>query len=100
VVYGIARNLYRKHVERCTAQKRQKLDAADVITACDDQPIEHREVREAVAKLPRDTGKVISLRYLQERTLRECCDATGLTMQNVRTLEAKGLAQLREMLLA
>ena len=100
LVYGIARNLYRKHVERCTAQKRQQLDPADVVCSFDDQPIEHREVREAVATLPRDTGEVISMRYLQERTLREVCEATGLTTQNVRTLEAKGLTQLRELLLA
>lgn len=98
LVYGIARNLYRKHVEHVTALKRQRPAALNV--SHDDQPIEHQEVREAVAKLPRDIGQVIAQRYLEERTLREVCEATGLTMQNVRTMERKGLDQLREMLLA
>lgn len=100
LVYGIARNLYRKHVESATATKRQVPADADCMTQHDDAPIEHREVREAVAKLPRDTGSIIILRYLQGMTVREICAREGLTPKAVRLREEKGLGQLREMLLA
>lgn len=97
LVFGIARNLYRKRVDLMAAQKRQSVGTS---TECHlDQPIEHHEVRDAVTKLPRDTGAVIAARYLRQRTVRQCCADTGLTIQNIRTLERKGLEQLREMLL-
>jgi len=100
VVIGTFRNLYRKHLERVTALKRQPIDKADLETEHVDAPLEHAEVRAALEALPESQLRVLYLRYWDDQPLRVCGERLSLSMQNVRTLERRGLEQLREALLA
>lgn len=98
LVFGIARNLYRKHVELVTAQKRQVQPGLDTLHT--DAPIEHHEVRDAVSQLPADIGKVIVERYFNDKTRSAVAMTSGLSVKQVRNLESRGLDHLRETLMA
>ena len=96
----IARNIYADFVKAATAKKRDSSAYAAEELVDYPKPIEHVEVLERLTELPRDVGRVLALRFLDDMTLNQVADQTGLSISKVYRLEKSGLTQMKEMLSA
>lgn len=55
-----------------------------------------RQVRAAIASLPEQQARIVTLRDLRELSVEEICSQTGLTPGNVRTLLCRGRLSIRK----
>lgn len=99
-VRSCARNLLVDHARAAGSQKR---DATSYIPNADsswDKPAEHVELLERLAELPRDTGNVLALRFLEDMTLQQAADTLGVSVSTVHRLEKRGLKEMELLLCA
>lgn len=53
------------------------------------------EIRHAISRLSADDAAIVSLFYLQEQTLEEICEITGLSLTNAKTKLCRARQRLR-----
>jgi len=99
-VRSCARNLLVDHVRGATSLKRDSSSFVPDASTGWDKPIEHVELLERLAELPRDTGNVLALRFLEDMTLQQVSDTLGVSISTVHRLEKLGLRQMESFLAA
>ena len=95
-----ARNLYTDHVRASASLKRDNSNFIPDATAAWNKSLEQVEVIEKLGELPRDTGNVLALRFLEDKTLQQTADLLGISMSKVYRLEKQGLREMESMLAA
>jgi RNA polymerase sigma-70 factor, ECF subfamily len=102
-VYQIARNLAVDHARRQPPQGVVAIDSAPEIAEPShegtiEQALHSRDLTEAMTVLTPAQREVVTLRFLQDRSVRATAQTLGLTEDAVKKLQQRGLAKLQRVL--